>query len=72
MNFEEIHRRAQCIDAAVRVAIVSKLPDGEVYTDNFKPTFDKFDMRWAVAYAQSLYVEENPELLAMSLKVSRK
>lgn len=70
--FEEAKLRADIIDGAVRLAMVSKLKDGEKYDRNQNPVFDKFDIRIAIAVALEMYHTRDAKAIAMMNKLTSK
>lgn len=72
MDFQDVKLRADAIDAAVRLVMICKLQDGEVYDRNADPTFDRFDIQFAIALGISLYADKNQELIEAIGKVTRK
>lgn len=72
MDFEDVKMRADAIDAAVRLAMICKLQEGEEYQRDADTTFDRFDIRSAVALGISLYADKNQELIEAIGRVTRR
>lgn len=71
-NMEDVKLRADAIEAAVKLAIVAQLNDGEEYRRDADVTFDRFSLRAAVAMAVSLYADENRDMIEAIGKLTRK
>lgn len=65
--WDDVTLRADIIEGVVRTLIVAK--DG-TYNRNSDASFDRFDIRSAVAMALSLYTDKNLELIEMMNKVT--
>lgn len=64
--WDDVTLRANIIDGVVRTMIVIK--DG-AYNRDSDATFDRFDIRSAVAMALGLYAEPNNEIIEMMNKI---
>lgn len=65
--FEDYGKRADIIDAVVRLVNVSH---HGVYTPKPESTYDEQDIRSAVAMALALYVDDNVEMIEMMKKLT--
>lgn len=64
--WDDVKLRANIINGVVRTMIVAK---NGIYNRDSDATFDRFDIRSAVAIALSLYAEPDNELIEMMNKV---